>query len=661
MNHICFSMALSNLKNNKRHYRAYLSINAMIVMFIYLFIYIANNDGLSKISGGNTIKLLLFMGMFAVGIFSAIFQFYINSFLMKRRKKEYGLYSILGLEKKHISRIMLFENVILFLTSSVIGTTAGILSGKVMFKLLLKLMKCEVPFKNDIKPINIGITCLMFLVVNIVVYLYNVRTIYKTSTIDMLKGGQKATETTKKESVLRFIAGIGMVAFACIQLNRNVAVFGSIENLFVNVVILLLGTYLVYEAVCYFILKALTKVNKVYYKKNNFFPISNMLYRNKQTATGLASICIILTVISIITSTTVSLYAGTEQQVKDALAYDGLAIFEKIEGDEEILEEAAEEAAESSGAKLMNSVIYHPLIYTVYCDDNSNMEFNNSGSKDLCLLNIFTQNDYNRIQGDSISLAENEAAIVSEHNIYRDKESITLGNTELEVVSYLKSFKLIEQQKKTSSLDDIYVIVANEAVQNSLMEDINTAYERRSTVETYYEFGSSGSEEERLAFENTLRSNLDNSPISIDEFTTKHEIRDNSYAQNSVYLFLGFFLAILFLSLMLVIMYHKQLQEAVDDTPKYGIMRKIGCSAAQCKKIIRNQSCIAYFAPVVLAGVYSAVMYKVICGVLKIFLLGDTGIIIKCILATFATVFVIYLIGYLITNRVYAKTVLEKK
>ena len=118
-------MALSNLKNNKRHYRAYLSINAMIVMFIYLFIYIANNDGLSKISGGNTIKLLLFMGMFAVGIFSAIFQFYINSFLMKRRKKEYGLYSILGLEKKHISRIMLFENVILFLTSSVIGTTAA--------------------------------------------------------------------------------------------------------------------------------------------------------------------------------------------------------------------------------------------------------------------------------------------------------------------------------------------------------------------------------------------------------------------------------------------------------------------------------------------------------------------------------------------------------
>ena len=661
MNRICFSMALSNLKNNKRHYRAYLSINAMIVMFIYLFNYIANNDGIPKISGGSTIKLLLFMGIFAVGIFSAIFQFYINSFLMKRRKKEYGLYSILGLEKKHISKIMLFENIILFILSSIIGTTAGIISSKAIFKLLLKLMKCEVPFDNIIKPLNISITLLMFFVVSVMVYIYNVRIIYKTNTINMLKGSQKATETTKKESIFRLIAGIAMVVYACIKLNYHVKVFGSIEVMFFNVIVLLLGTYLVYEAVCYFVLKSLTKVSNIYYKKNNFFPISNMLYRNKQTAAGLASICIILTVISIITSTTVSLYAGTEAQVKDALAYDGLTISEKIDGDDEIIEEAAQAAAASSGVKLKNSVIYHPLIYSIFCDDNSNLSFSSSNGMDMCLLNILTQDDYNIVQGDSISIAENEAAVVSENNVYNGKDSITLGNTELKIASYLDSFKLIDQQSKTSSLDDIYVIVANEAVQNSLMEDINAAAQRTNKVETYYEFGSEGSEENRILFEKTLHSNLDSSPISLDKFTTKHIIRDDAYAQNSVYLFLGFFLSILFLSLMLVIMYHKQLQEAVDDTPKYSIMRKIGCSAAQCRKIIRNQSCIAYFAPVLLAGVYSAVMYRVICSVLRVFLLGDTSVIINCIMFTFTAVFFVYLIGYLVTNRVYAKTVLEQK
>ncbi len=660
MNHICFSMALSNLKNNKKHYRAYLSINAMIVMFIYLFIYIANNDGILKISGGGTIRLLLFMGIFAVGIFSAIFQFYINSFLMKRRKKEYGLYSILGLEKKHISKIMLFENIILFLLSSILGTVAGILSGKAIFKLLLKLMKCEVPFENDIKLLNIGITCLMFLIVSIIVYLYNVRTIYRTSTIDMLKGAQKATETTKKESIIRFVIGAAMVSFACIKLNYQVAVLGSIESLFINVIVLLLGTYMVYEAVCYFILKVLTRISKIYYRKNTFFPISNMLYRNKQTAAGLASICILLTVISIITSTTVSLYAGTEIQVRDALAYDGIAISEKTDEDDRIIEEAAQAAALSSGAKLKNSVIYHPLIYSVFCDKESNISFSNSGDMDICLLNILTQDDYNSIQSDSVSLSDNEAAVISEHDIYRGKNNIRLGNTELNITHYLDGFKLIDQQSKTSTLNDIYVIVADEVVQNSLMEEINASEGRQNNVETYYEFGSEGSEDERIAFEKALRSNLNSSQISLDVFTTKHELRDNSYAQNSVYLFLGFFLSILFLSLMLVIMYHKQLQEAVDDTPKYGIMRKIGCSAAQCRKIIKNQSCIAYFAPVVLAGAYSAVMYRVICSVLRMFLLGDTGIIIKCIMFTFMAVFVIYFIGYLITNRVYAKTVLEK-
>lgn len=661
MNNICLNMALTNMKNNTRHYRAYLSINAVTVMFVYLFNFIANNKGLAEIRGGGMLRLLLFLGIFAVGIFTAIFQFYINGFLMKRRKKEYGLYSILGLEKKHISKIMLYENTVLFFASLITGFILGMLSGKVVFVLLGKLMKCDITIDNSIRPLNLMITALIFFIVSTAVYLYNVRTLYKTRTIDMLKGASHGQKQSRKQELIQLITGLLMIIAACVKLNQKLNIFTSMSAFFIMLMMILFGTYLVYGSMCSIVLNLLRRSDMIFVNKNRYFPVSNMIFRCRQTATGLASICIILTIISVVMTTTVSLYAGTEALVKDAYAYDGYAVLiSNGNGDDSEISGAAADAAQSNDMKLDNSVLYHILNYITYYDGKNNINFKYSKDHDVNLLSVVTLEDYNSLQHENRTLSEEEILVAAQNGVVSGHERLVLCGKELRVAEYLSKFQLIEQDSKTSTIDDIYIIVSDEKVRDELMKLINTEEDRKGCVETFYEFGSSGNEEDKISFENALNaklSALDN--YSLSSFYTKSELRRESYLDNSVYLFIGFFLSLLFLGLMLIVMYHKQLQEAVDDAPKYKIMRKIGCSEKQCRKMIFNQSAGAYFIPIILSGIYSVMMFNTIRGVLKMFMLGDDSVIIKCMAATYVSVLVIYIAGYIVSNRVYTRTALE--
>ena len=652
-------MAISNLKSNKKHYRAFLTINTLTVMFIYLFTFIANNKGFTDVSGGKTLKLILFLGIFAVAIFAGIFQFYINSFLMKRRKKEYGLYSILGLEKKHISKIMLFENIYLFVISSVLGLILGIASGKGIFSLLMKLMKCDVPLESRISVTDAAVTLLIQFLVTAVVYIHNVNVLKRTRIIDMLKGSQKGNSGSKAGSIISFIAGLALVIYGCISVNRDVSVFDSINKFFISVMMILVGTFFIYEAVSRFVLSVIKKMANLYYRKNMFFPISNMLYRNKQTAAGLASICILMTVINLVMAVTVSLYTGTEQQVKDSLAYDGMAVMENAP-DRNDVAEIAESAAKKTGTKLGDNISYTLFACAAINTGTEKIEFvAQKRSDDVCILNVISVSDYNQLEGKNEELGENEVLVISENSAFKGKKTISFANMQFEIKDIPSRFVLIENQAKTSTINDIYVVVNDVSDIENITKTINEYAKREKTVQLYYEFSSDGSRNEREAFENEFRKQL-SEKYEVSYYDTKTEIRKESFAQNSVYLFLGFFLSILLLCLMLVVMYHKQLQEAVDDKNKYTIMRKIGCSRRQIKTMISRISSVSYFTPVVVSGIYSTVMYKTVKSVLKVFMLADTKIIVESMLFTFGAVFFIYLVGYLVTQKVYVKTVLEK-
>lgn len=662
MKNIYRQMAASNLKSNKKNYRSSIVINTLVVMFIYLFVFIANNDGFSEVSGGKLLKLFLFMGIFAVAIFDLIFQFYINSFLMKRRKKEYGLYSILGLEKRHISKILFYENSCVFVISTILGIICGILSGKGIFALLLKLMKTDVALNNSVSVIDIIATVTIQLIVTVIVFAYNVHVIKNTKVIDMLKGSQQGNKESKILSILSFIAGAGLVTLGCINVNSDVTIFTSMKKFFLSVMMILLGTYLIYEAVCYFALKFLKKIGKVYYRKNSFFPISNLLYRNKQNAAGLSSICIIMTVINLIMAVTVSLYSGTEAQVKHAIAYDAQAIIENAPEKEEVIE-LAEKTASEAGAEISDYICYEQLVYSAVNTGTDKVAFQmQRGDKNasICILSFMSASEYDALEGTHTELAEDEVLVISEHDSYVNKDTINIADMKFNVKAYPGSFVLIENQKETSTIDDLVVIVNSDQKVCEIRDTINEYAGRKSTVQLHYEFSSKGSSSERVAFENKFRSALSDK-YELSTYETKTEIHKQKFAQNSVYLFLGFFLSLLLMCLMLIVMYHKQMQEALDDKPKYVIMRKIGFSGKQVKTIISRMNAVTYFLPVIISAAYAAVMLKTVKGVLKIFMMANQAIILKSVLLTFGIVLVIYLIGYFFTQKVYIKSVLEKR
>lgn len=660
MNSICFDMAVSDLKSSKRHYRAYFTINVLTVAFIYLFCFIANNKGLNGISGGGTLRLLLFLGIVGVGVFTAIFQFYINGFMMKRRQKSYGLYSILGLEKKHIVRIVMHQSVILYLVSAGFGLLLGIAGGKGAFLALLKLMKCTVPIDSSVTLTNILVTCVIYLITSAAVFIYNAAVIYRTSTLGLLRAESRRQTKTRTRAISDALIGAAFVIYSAISLNTDVSVFESLNKFFIMIMLLLAGTYLVYSAASWAVLSLMKKADGVYYSKNRFFAISNTLSRNTQTAVGFASICMILTVVSIIMTTTVSLYTGTEQQVQDAYTYDGFASLTDADAaDRGEISAEAERIAAENGVTPENIVIYDLAAYPMTYSKQNGLAFNGSTGSELALLDIMTLDDMNTLNGTSLTLEDGEVYSACEEGITAGS-TITLGG-ETFGVKTIDTFALVEQQSKGSTIKDVYIFVKDRAALDDLVRKINSAEERNKTVETYIEFGTSGNSEAKEAFESAFSEYLSaNGSVALTSFKTKTVLRADLYAQNSVYLFLGFFLSLLFVCLMLVVMYNKQLQEAADDRKKFVIMRKIGCSRKQCRKMIFTQSALPYFAPLLIAGAYSAVMYRTIKGVLKIFMLGEASIIIKCMFITFGAVFAVYAVGYFISNHVYSKTVLEK-
>ena len=659
MNSICFDMAVNDLKSSKRDYRAYFTINSLTVAFIYLFCFIANNKGLNEISGGRTIKLMLFLGIIGVGIFAAIFQFYINGFMMKRRQKSYGLYSILGLEKKHIVRIVLHQSVILYLVSAAAGLVLGVIFGKGAFSALLKLMRCTVPIDNAVTVKNILITCVIYFITSLAVYIYNAVIIYRTGTLSLLRAESRRQTKTRFRAVFDAVLGAGLVIFSAVKLNSDVSVFSSLNTFFVMVLLLLLGTYLVYGAASWAVLTLMKHSDGIYYSKNRFFAVSNTLHRNTQTSVGFASICMILTVVSIIMTTTVSLYTGTEQQVQDAYTYDGYAYLSDADyADREEISAAAERIAGENGVTAEDLSVYDVLSYSMTYTKNDGLAFVGRQGSELALLDIMTLDDMNMLNGTSLALNEGEVYAVSENGIFTD-DSITIGGKTFSV-RQLDSFALIEREAKNSTINDVYIFVRDRAVMDDLMQSINSAEGRSSIVNTYVEFGTAGNDGDRQAFEDAFREYLAaDSSVTLESFETKHKLREEYYARNSVYLFLGFFLSMLFVCLMLVVMYNKQMQEAADDRKKFVIMRKIGCSKPQCRRMIFTQSALPYFAPILIAGGYSAVMYRTIKSVLKIFMLGEASIIIKCMFVTFGIVFAVYAAGYFVANHVYSKTVLE--
>lgn len=429
-------MALSNIKKNGKLYIPYIITSVLTVMMFFMVNSLVNSDSVAKMEDGENIISLLNIALAVSYIFSAIFLFYTNSFLMKRRKKEIGLYNILGMEKRHISIVMFCENVFVAIISLATGIILGIVFGKLMFLVLMKLIKSD-SIPAFAVPINSIIqTVLFFLGVFIATFLYNIIKVYRTKTIELLHGGEIG-EKEPKTKLIMAILGLALVGGGYYFALTIESVMKAINFFFVAVLFVVIGTYLLFTAGSIAFIKLLKKNKKFYYKTGHFTSVSGMLYRMKQNAVGLANICVLSTVVLIAVATTVSLYAGMQDSLDSSYPKEQniLASFND-DSAVNVIEERIDQYVKNHNANVKNKFSYMDIFFNGSLNENN--EFLTNGGKGILssnseneqVCNLMTVSDFNSITGSNYSIENSDSIIFATNENINDDGTFSIKTDE---------------------------------------------------------------------------------------------------------------------------------------------------------------------------------------------------------------------------------------
>lgn len=609
MNKIYSRLAFTNIKNNKTLYMPYIISGMVMIAMFYVMMFLNNSKGIGKVPGAEILVDIMGLGCGIIAIFSYIFLFYTNSFIIKRRKKEVGIYNILGMEKRHIARVLIIETLTVALAAIVSGIIAGILFSKLMIMFLYRIINIKAQIDFAVSTGAVVNTILIFGVLYFLTLIYNLMQVKLANPIELLRGGNVGEKEPKSKWLIAII-GLGCLAGGYYIAITTKSPLQVLSLFFVAVLLVIIGTYLLFISGSIVILKALRKNKKFYYNKKHFAAVSGMIYRMKQNAGGLASICVLSTMVLVVVSTTVSMYAGMEGELKQRYPSD-ISVYSwyKEVPDDVNLDDALKEAAADSdkiiadsACNVKDSKSYTYFSWTVFREGT---EFKPvlSFDNDISLLYFVT--------GDEID--EMETGF---------KESLN---------------------KKIPQLDTGSVAVYGTEKFNG--DIINLL----------------GSSEDKLAVAKALDKHFEENSVKSDVSGFYEESRDANREQIYVLygglFFIGIFLGTMFLMVTVMIIFYKQISEGYDDKARYEIMEKVGMSNDEVKKSITSQVRMVFFLPIILAACHLAAAFPLLRRLLVMFNLTDVKLIVICMVATLFVFMVIYYIVFKITSRAYYRIV----
>ena len=659
MNNIFYmKLAFINMKKNRRTYVPYLlSCIGTIAMF-YMLNAIAENGGLGDVFAGNMLQAFMRLGVGIIGFFAILFLFYTNSFLVKRRKKEFGLFNILGMEKRHIARVLLFETLYTIVLSLGLGIGCGIVLGKGMHLLLLRILKSTVQLGFTIPMIAIKTTVILFTVIFVLSYLNTLRQIHLTKPIDLLKGGSQGEKEPKAKWLMALVGLICLlVGYAMAATAKNP--LEVIGKLFLAIILVIIGTYCLFIAGSIVVLKILRKNKKYYYKAKHFTTISGMIYRMKQNAAGLANICILSTGVLLSVSTTFSLYAGVEDAMGTRypreIGVRSMGISkEKAEEAGQIIEKTIQEQF----VEVTNQISCQYMELTAMEKENGFLLGNEMESMgtidDICVVVIVPLEEYNKNTNGSETLEKDEILFGKLRGTEYKKEEIQIGDT---------TFKIKRNLEDTQAEGEITALMSKSYL--AVVPDYETAvslrkkYEGADTLRWYYGFDLEEDGEKEIQFEQILSEKLTDEKFS--GYTESREgNRKDVYALYGSIFFLGIFLGILFLMATVLIIYYKQVSEGYEDRERFIIMQKVGMSHKEVKRSIHSQILLVFFLPLVTAVIHIIAAYPILERLLAMLHLSNDSIFMMVLAITVLLFALLYGWIYAITARTYYKIVSQK-
>lgn len=668
-------LAITNIKKNARFYFPYLLTCIATVAMFYVMCMISGNDGIAKMPGSEALSTIMMFGTIVVGIFSVIFLLYTNSFLMKRRKKELGLFNILGMGKRHIARILFNETLITGSATIIIGLIFGVVFSKLIFLVLFKIIRFDVPMGFAFSQSSLIITTILFSSTFLFTLVINLIQIKLANPIELLHGTNIGEREPKSKLLLTIFGLLFLGAGYWIAIVTK-SPLEAISLFFVAVVLVILGSYFLFISGSITLLKIIRKNKKYYYQTSHFISVSSMIYRMKQNAVGLASICILSTMVLVMASTTVSLYIGVGDALNTRYPKD-ISIFlgRPSVGEGEALLTDVQSLLNSKGVEAKNLVDYHYLSFAMQRNGDvflASSQNNRSGSSES-ELRFITAGDYQRISGKQLTLNDNEVAIFSTREKLNDK--FTIFNNTYSIKEKLTSYP-IDGSDSAILINVHYIIVKDEAVLNEINLKQQSAYGEQASNCVYTAlFDLSVPEsKDKIAIAEEIKA-LIKKPHSYlyvdakgvivkgtneDSYVYAESKQSNEadfYAIYGGFLFLGLFLGLLFLVATVLIIYYKQISEGYEDKERYVILQKVGMSRNEIKSSIQSQILIVFFLPLTLAIIHIAFAFKMIAKLLALFNLTNVPLFAICTVVTICVFAIIYGIVFALTAKIYYKIV----
>lgn len=615
-------------------------------MMYYIIDALAGND---SIEITNVITVLR-MGCGVMVVFSVIFLFYTNSFLIKRRKKEIAVYNILGMGKGHIGKMLTVETLIVGGISIAGGIAGGMAFGKLMHLLLIRIIHYDVGMEFHISVQSVSDTVILFAFIFFLTWFYNLFQIRLANPIELLRGGSAGEKEPKTKVILALIGVVTMAAGYYLAVSTKNPL-EAINTFFVAVILVIIGTYALFLAGSIALLKLLRKQKKFYYKPNHFVSVSGMIYRMKQNAVGLASICILSTIVLVMISSTVSLYVGMDDVMAHQYPNDyQMTLYEASQEKIDKANKLIEEELDRGGLKKEGETACHYGTAVLISQGGNKFTTSENGTyspRDLTELYVIPQEDYQKLENTSTSLKENEVIIYTTAENY-GRDSIQIDGRKFQVTEELDDF-VLEEKNQSRVAPGMYMIVANDEVAMQLDS-------LKSGLRYDIDFDMTGSDEEKAVVEEKIADRI-TEELPGTYFTSRQAGTESFFGFYGCLFFIGMYLGFMFLVATVLIIYYKQISEGLDDRERYVIMQKVGMDKREIRRAIRSQILIVFFLPLLFSILHIMVAFNVITKLLGIFGLFNTGLFVLCTVATVLIFAVFYIIVFAITAREYYKIV----
>lgn len=656
-------LALQNIKKNGKIYVPYLLMSIFITAMYYIIYSLSVNKGLDHTTGGSSIKQILGMGTWIVGFFALIFLFYINSFLMKRRKKEFGLYSMLGMEKRHLGRVVFWENTIIAVFSIITGVLLGLLLNKLVYMGLVNMFQSEIPLGFEISFSSIIASVKLMGTIHLLIFLNGLRQVWLANPIELLHGenvGEREPKTKVLMAALGFLC-LGAGYYLAVTTTNPVA---AVFVLLLAIILVMIGTYFTFTAGSIAILKLLRKNKNYYYQTKHFVSVSGMIYRMKQNAVGLANIAILSTGVLLMISTTLSLYADLNNIIDKRYPRDiTVSGFNLNEDITDLVLQNVKEASEELHLETNNSFYYSYIAMPAIISGDeliTNQEnIYGLSDSDVCDLYILSLDEYNRLNGGNKELEDGEILF------YGSKDDVEKQNLQL----LGKSFSIKENLKEfaegsglmSSNVVQSFVLIVKDTetieeikqLQQSVFESEGGSYVNAGA---FFGFDVKGDSSQKMAFKQHIITGLEPSPESfrVDDRDTGGKDFLGTY---SGLFFIGIFLSLLFVVATVLIIYYKQISEGYDDCGRFEIMQKVGMDKREIRRSINSQVLNVFFLPLVTAGIHTLFAFPIMKRLMLMLGLNNTTLYLVVTGVCFLIFAVFYAVVYKLTARVYYKIV----